>query len=139
LLLQIGSVERSRSVSEMRCQRPSRCIHQVGEGRLLRPVGPSSGVEGFTRKCAGAVRLSGRYLLRLSRSCIHISAREPPWFSLSSSAPRTTPSSQAGERIERNRRNSADSGTPASDSAGQQGRRDGAGVGLSYSLQSRVG
>jgi hypothetical protein len=49
------------------------------------------------------------------------------------------PSSQAGARIERNRRNSADSRTPASDSAGQQGRRDGAGVGVSYSLQSRVG
>src|SRR6516225_12075692 len=34
---------------------------------------------------------------------LHISAREAPWFSLSSSAPRptrTTPSSQAGARIE---------------------------------------
>ena len=42
-------------------------------------------------------------MLRLSTSRIHISAREAPWFSLSSSAPRptrTTPSSRAGARFE---------------------------------------
>src|SRR6516164_3615204 len=40
-------------------------------------------------------------MLRLSRSCIHISAREPPWFSLGSPAPRTTPSSRAGHGLSR--------------------------------------
>jgi hypothetical protein len=39
-------------------------------------------------------------ILRLSTSPMYISAREPPWFSLSSSAPRTTPLSRAGARFE---------------------------------------
>src|SRR5215472_6978466 len=39
-------------------------------------------------------------LLRLSRSRIHISARGPPWFSLSFPAPRANPSSRAGARYE---------------------------------------
>src|SRR6516225_11628691 len=37
---------------------------------------------------------------RLSVLCRLISAREPPWFSPSSAAPRTTPPNRAGARFE---------------------------------------
>jgi hypothetical protein len=40
-------------------------------------------------------------MFRLSTLCIHISAREPPWLSPSSSAPRTTPPSRAGHGLNR--------------------------------------
>jgi hypothetical protein len=45
-------------------------------------------------------RAASQRYAQVTTSCIHISAREPAWFSLSSAAPRTTPPSRAGARFE---------------------------------------